>query len=139
MTTLSPRAAKVGGSVGCLAAGTFVKEFEDAANGAAFDVVTKPVKSQFGYHVILVTKPAYADFQGQILQALQQQGPQVVQGLQLQAMHVVIAPMYGTGGLTVDQQAQVLRYRVTPPSVPEPRTEREKAPTTTTTTPLPGG
>jgi PPIC-type PPIASE domain len=130
--------AKAGGLLGCLSAGTYVKPFEDAANAAAFDVVTKPVKSEFGYHIILVTKPKYADFQGQILQALQQQGPRLLQTLQLQAMHVVISPQYGTGSLAVDQQ-QALRYRVTPPVVPEPRTAREKAPTTSTTTPLVGG
>ena len=130
--------AKAGGSLGCLTPGTFVKPFEDAANAAVFGVVTKPVKSQFGYHVILVTKPTYADFQGQILQALQQRGPQLVQTLQLQAMHVVISPQYGTGALAVDQR-QTLRYRVTPPVVPAPRTAREKAPATTTTTSLAGG
>jgi len=130
--------AKAGGMLGCLTAGTYVKPFEDAANAAAFGVVTQPVKSQFGYHVILVTEPKYADFQGQILQALQQQGPQLVQALQLQAMHVVISPQYGTGALAVDQR-QTLHYRVTPPVVPQPRTAREKAPASTTTTPLPGG
>ena len=105
--------------LGCLQPGTFVKEFEAAANAAEFGVPTEPVKSQFGYHVILVTKPKYADFKGQIAQALQQQGPGIVHDLQMQAMNVAIAPMYGTGALGVDSQAQVLRYRVTPPEVPE--------------------
>ena len=50
-----PNSAKQGGDLGFFAKDTMVKEFADAAFNAKPDKVTGPVKSQFGYHIILVT------------------------------------------------------------------------------------
>lgn len=44
----------VGGDLGYFSAGWAVKEFEDAVYATEIGEVSKPVRSQFGYHVILV-------------------------------------------------------------------------------------
>lgn len=55
-----PNAADKGGRVGWITPGATVPEFEKAAFAAEKNVVTDPVRSQFGLHLILVTdkKPA---------------------------------------------------------------------------------
>jgi len=50
-----PGSAVNGGDLGWFAKGRMVKEFEDACFGGAVNVVQKPVKSSFGYHIIKVT------------------------------------------------------------------------------------
>lgn len=44
-----------GGSLGNFGKGMMVKEFEDAAFSAELNKVTDPVKTQFGWHLIVVT------------------------------------------------------------------------------------
>ncbi|HEV7523700.1 MAG TPA: peptidylprolyl isomerase [Acidimicrobiia bacterium] len=132
---------KTGGSLGCLRRNVYVKEFERASYAAQFAKPTQPVKSKFGYHVILVTRPVYADFRASISQALQQ-SPLVVHDLQLEAMHVKISPEFGTGALGVDSQSGALHFQVTPPTAPAVRNQREKPATvssSTTTTTVPAG
>ena len=50
-----PNAADKGGKLGWITAGVTVPEFEKAAFAAEKGVVTDPVRSQFGLHLILVT------------------------------------------------------------------------------------
>lgn len=50
-----PGSAKNGGDLGWFGKGMMVKEFEDACYSAKIGEVQKPVKSTFGYHIILVT------------------------------------------------------------------------------------
>lgn len=45
-----------GGDLGFFKRGMMVPEFEEAAFGAAIGKVSKPVKTQFGYHLIVVTE-----------------------------------------------------------------------------------
>ena len=44
-----------GGNLGAFGHGQMVKEFEDAAFSAEIGVVTAPVQTQFGWHLVLVT------------------------------------------------------------------------------------
>jgi hypothetical protein len=132
--------AKLGGAVGCLRKGTFVAPFEAAAYAAPFGIPTGPVKSQFGYHVLVVNHATYADLQAELTQALSQ-NPLVARDLRLQSMKVWINPQFGTGSLAVDQQQGQLFFNVAAPVVPAVRTCREKsavcAPPTSTTTTVP--
>ena len=45
-----------GGNLGAFSRGMMVPEFEEAAFGAEIGKVTSPVKTQFGYHIILVNE-----------------------------------------------------------------------------------
>ena len=130
--------AQNGGDVGCLVPGTFVPAFETAAQNAPLGTVVGPVKTQFGYHVILVTKaPAatYESARGKVASALEQQGAQdfsaAVTDL-FKRFKVRIDRRFGTWGLTPNAQGQPI-YQVTEPKAPTPATSRDG--TTTTTVP----
>lgn len=68
-----------GGLLGYFAKGQMVKPFEDAAFALKKGEISKPVKSQFGWHVITVDDirkkplPSFDEVKGQISQALEQQ------------------------------------------------------------------
>jgi parvulin-like peptidyl-prolyl isomerase len=53
--------ASQGGDLGWFGRGQMVKAFEDAAFNSKIGVIQKPVKSQFGYHIIKVTNKANQD------------------------------------------------------------------------------
>ncbi len=50
-----PGSAKNGGELGWFGKGSMVKEFEDACFNGKVGEIQKPVKTTFGYHIILVT------------------------------------------------------------------------------------
>lgn len=132
-----------GGVLGCLAAKEFVAPFQTAAQGAPFGTPIGPVHSQFGYHVILVTKaPAssFASSRTQVVAALKTQGQQAAQaavtGL-LKSFKVHLDPRFGTWGPVTNSQGQT-QYAVTAPTTPTPATSRGGTSTTavaTTTAP----
>jgi peptidyl-prolyl cis-trans isomerase C len=90
--SMGPTAAS-GGDVGYFTKGELIPEFSDAAFKLKTGTYTKePVKSQFGYHVILVEDrrprnvPDLKDLEGTIRQKLQQDEMQkLVQGLRAKA------------------------------------------------------
>ena len=56
-----------GGELGWSKPGIFVPEFEQAMNEAEIGVVTEPVASQFGWHIILVTERRDEDFSEELI------------------------------------------------------------------------
>lgn len=131
-----------GGELGCYQQGTFVTEFEQAVESAQVDVPTQPVQSQYGWHIVLVTKyepPTFDAMKDQILQYLAEQASQapdqkVVDELtaRLKGAEVKVSPRYGTW--VVDDQGA----RVEAPAAPEVRDERSPTSESTTTVPLSG-
>jgi hypothetical protein len=135
------QSAQQGGALGCLKAGEFVKEFQTAADAAPVGTPVGPVHTQFGYHVILVTKAAavtYASARTQVLAALKTKGQQdlstAVNGI-FKLFKAHIDARFGTWGLVTDSQGQQI-YQVSPPKAPAPATSREG---TTTTSIAPTG
>lgn len=55
--------ASAGGALPCSPKGTFVTAFDDAAWSQPIGVVSQPVKTQFGYHLVLVTARGVLTFE----------------------------------------------------------------------------
>jgi len=128
--------AQAGGALGCLTPGEFVPEFQTAAKQVPFDTVTVPVKTKFGYHLILVRHWDPVADQGYV-QALDQAARTAVFG-RLAQLHVRLDPRFGTGRMVSDGQGGI-SYVVTPPAVPDVRDQREKSAANSSTTTVPAG
>ena len=131
--------APQGGLLGCLAPKEFVPEFQAAADAAPFDTAIGPIKTQYGYHVILVThaKTTYDAVRTQVQQALAQNSQLAAQTAidkLLKSFKVHLDSRFGTWGAVTDSQGQQ-RYQVTAPDAPNPSTKREGTTPSTTVAP----
>ena len=128
-----------GGELGCLAPNAFVAPFQTAAESAPFDTPVGPVRSQYGYHVILVrrAKPSYEASRAQVQQALTAQGQAAAQAAltkMLTSFKVKVDPRFGTW---VVKGPQGQAFFVSPPTPIQPNDSRDA--TTTTTAPAANG
>lgn len=129
--SIDPGSAKNGGLLGCLKQGEFVKPFEDAALRSSPGIPTTPVKSQFGYHIILTDPANYATLQSDTQTAFKN-GDFLL--YRLLGEHVSVNPRYGTVRLTSSQQG-VPTYAIVAPGAPAPRDVRENSRASDTTVP----
>jgi hypothetical protein len=128
-----------GGALGCLSPSEFVAPFQDAAEAAQIGVVTQPVKTQFGYHLILV-RPWDPQGDQQYAQELTQAAAAVLSA-RLKDLKVWVNPLYGSWGQVTDSNGNPT-LAVIPPTAPTPRVCREATPacsgSSTTTVPAGG-
>ena len=133
--SIDTASGKEGGALGCLSPDEFVAPFQDAADAASIGAVTGPVKSQFGYHLILVRPWDPQTDARQYAQALSQAYGSVL-AARLAKIKVWVNPLYGTWGPQTDPSTGNTSLAVIPPTVPSPRVCRETGsqcePTTTT-------
>ena len=95
--------APEGGELGCTALSGYVPEFAVAASEVPLDQVSEPVRSQFGYHLILVTERTtqpFEDVEADLRAALElERGGTLVQEWLLEAASeadVTVDEEYGT-------------------------------------------
>ena len=128
-----------GGALGCLSSNEFVAPFQNAAEAAPLGTVVGPVKTRFGYHLILVRKwDPVAD--RQFAQALAQAASSALTK-RFDELKVWVNPLYGTWGTQPDSNGNPTPS-VLPPAVPQPRVCREATAActgSTTTTSVPAG
>lgn len=101
--SVDPSVENNGGDLGCSSLGGYVPEFAQAAMDAEIGEVSDPVRSQFGYHLILVTErtiPEYEDVRDEILAGLEQlRGPTLLRDWLIERIaeaNVEVEAEYGT-------------------------------------------
>jgi parvulin-like peptidyl-prolyl isomerase len=133
-SSLDASSASLGGAIGCLAPGAFPTEIQNVAQQVPFDVVTVPVKTSYGYDLILVRQWSPAAGQ-QFAQQLQQGALTAVQN-HAKGAHVWVNPIYGTWSpQTSGQGGQTLPIKL--PILPNPNLTRDGQGASTTTTTAP--
>lgn len=118
-----------GGDLGCAVEGLFVPEFEAAVTSARFGVPVGPVKTEYGYHVIVVQRRTFEDVADELTDALEsvadpRAGESLAVTLAIRDADVRVNPRYGTVSLEQDPQGGGDRLNVTPPNAPEPSDQR---------------
>jgi hypothetical protein len=141
-----PGSGPQGGSLGCEVLTKFVREFGDAAAALPVNQLSPPVHSQFGWHLILVSRrdpaPSFDSIKTDVTDTLTQRTRgqfAAVIGDRLQKASVTVDPRFG-------------RYRfdanngpvIDPPTAPNPPESPTSAPAPNQpapggVTPLPGG
>ena len=93
--------AAAGGALGCAPRGSYVAEFADAAWSQPIGVVGQPVRTEFGYHLILVTargKLGFDDLRSTLEQDVLQSAQQLVDvelARLARELSVSVDPRYG--------------------------------------------
>ncbi len=94
-----PGSGALGGDLGCVGLGAFVPEFEEAALAAEPGVVTDPVESQFGFHLIVTREPTVEDLRP--LAASQfEEATGLLLNDALESATVELAPQFGSWDAT---------------------------------------
>jgi hypothetical protein len=127
-----------GGDLGCNAKGTFVPEFDDAANTLPVGQLSEPVQTQYGFHLILVKERKTATYE-----SAREQAKAALNAESQGAFRQFLAAAVTTAKVSVDKRYGTFQPPATgqppeviPPVVPKPNTERtDNVPTTQ---PLPG-
>lgn len=121
--SVDTQSAAQGGELGCAPPGRYVPEFEDAVSELEVDQLSEPVRTQFGFHLILVTdrRPAPFDevadqLRQRVLQESQEQLQRYIQE-RLAGADVEVNPRYG--------RFESEGSRVVPPDAPEGGGQRE--------------
>ncbi len=95
-----PTSAANGGALACVSKrGSYVQEFDDAVWNQPVGVVGPPVKTQFGYHIIKVTKrgtPSFDEVKDQIVKALSSDAVSKAQQAAVASVQVKVDPRYGS-------------------------------------------
>nr|WP_283250986.1 peptidylprolyl isomerase [Rhabdothermincola salaria] len=76
-----PGSASAGGELGCAPEGTYVAEFDEVVWSQPIGEVSEPVRTSFGYHLILVTargEVSFEDARSQLARAVQQNGQAII-------------------------------------------------------------
>jgi parvulin-like peptidyl-prolyl isomerase len=84
-----------GGDLGCQPEGAYVAEFEQAVQSAPLNQVTGPVKTDFGYHLILVKSRGEQEVQPD-QNAVSQAFSQYLGSLLCTKAKVTVDPRFGT-------------------------------------------
>ena len=96
-----PGSASNGGDLGEVSAGTFVPEFAEAALAAEPGEIVGPVRSQFGYHIILLISkdtPTFEEAKATLIQGNDESAAAFQEWLQgqMETAQVTVNPRYGT-------------------------------------------
>lgn len=128
-----PGSAGNGGDLGCAPKGTYVAPFDQAVWSLPIGVVSQPVKTQYGYHLILVRKRgqlSFDDVKDQLRQQVSQNAAQVTQQALLEKAMGAKITVDGRYGSFDTKTGQI----TTPPGA-----KAQPAPTTPALNPLGAG
>ena len=138
-----PGSGSKGGDLGCNPKGVFVPEFDKAANELPLNTVSELVKTDFGFHILLVRErrtQTFEEAKEETTAALNAQGQDAFRTFLDKAARsatVTVDKRYGKFESSPDSAPQVV-----PPEVPAPATSRPQGGTPgedTSTPPSSGG
>jgi parvulin-like peptidyl-prolyl isomerase len=105
-----PGSAAAGGELGCAPEGTYVEEFDEVVWTQPLDTVSEPVRTSFGYHLILVTargEVTFEDVEAQLARSVQREGEAIVSSWLQNALGEAEVSVDPKWGRWVPETAQV--------------------------------